>query len=129
MRTARLIAPEMTLETELPPAPKPASRSWKVAALRTSSLFDTAPRFDGQTFDPVLDADRLRRQLGRVFNVMRDGRWRTLRELAAAVEWRRRPSRPACGISETKTRARDVQRRRRGCGGLFEYRLLTGGRL
>jgi hypothetical protein len=33
----------------------------------TRTLFDTAPRFDGASFDPLLDQDRLSRQMGRVF--------------------------------------------------------------
>ena len=41
-----------------------------------------APRFDGPVYDPALDDDRLRRQLGRVFALMLDGRWRSLQEIA-----------------------------------------------
>jgi hypothetical protein len=50
--------------------------------MSTPSLFDIAPLFDGETFDPALDGDRLRRQLRRVYQVMRDGRWRSLDEIA-----------------------------------------------
>ena len=42
--------------------------------------------FDGETFDFDRDAERLTGQLDRVRSVMRDGRWRTLAEIAARVE-------------------------------------------
>ncbi len=41
------------------------------------------PHFDGATFDPDLDAERLGTQLVRVRAVMADGNWHTLAELAA----------------------------------------------
>ena len=82
--------------------------------------------FDGVTYDPALDADRLRILLGRVYAFMRDGEWRTLAEIAAA-----------CGGTEASVSARlrdlrkerfgayAVERRRVGQPdrGLFEYRL------
>lgn len=84
------------------------------------------PRFDGPVYDPALDADRLRRQLGRVWNLMIDGRWRTLYEIAQA-----------CGDPETSISAQirnlrkprfgghEVQNQRRtATGGSWEYRLL-----
>lgn len=43
------------------------------------------PTFDGATFDAQRDGERLNGQLERVARLMADGRWRTLRELAAAV--------------------------------------------
>lgn len=83
-------------------------------------------RFDGAVYDPALDDDRLRRQLGRVWALMRDGRWRTLFQIAAAT-----------GDPETSTSAQlrhlrkprfgryTVQKRRRtATGGTYEYRLL-----
>jgi hypothetical protein len=86
------------------------------------------PRFDGPAYDPALDDDRLRRQLGRVWTLMRDGEWRSLYEIAAAT-----------GDPETSTSAQlrhlrkprfggyTVEKRRRTPGaGTFEYRLLLG---
>lgn len=83
--------------------------------------------FDGSTFDSVLDAVRLSRQARLVFDLMRDGRWRTLQEIVRAI---------GCGSeSGVSARLRDfrkkrfgafvVDRRRRGEGenGLFEYQL------
>ena len=41
--------------------------------------------FDGETYDPPKDHARLTKQLDRVFALMRDGRYRTLAELAECV--------------------------------------------
>lgn len=46
-------------------------------------LFAQVRRFDGVTYDPALDHDRLDRQLGRVFHCLSDHRWWTLSELEA----------------------------------------------
>lgn len=42
--------------------------------------------FDGTTYDPVRDGERLGRQLDRVRDLMMDGEWRTLREIAKMVQ-------------------------------------------
>ena len=82
--------------------------------------------FDGPTFDPELDQARLTGQAHRVFNLMRDGVWRTLAEIEDSTQD------PQASIS---ARLRDlrkrkfggfvVERRRRGdeSRGLFEYRV------
>lgn len=98
-------------------------------SVRTPGLFDIAPRFDGPVYDPALDGDRLRRQLGRVSDLMRDGRWRTLYEIAEST-----------GDPETSTSAQlrhlrkprfagyiVEKRRRTALGGTWEYRLVLGG--
>jgi hypothetical protein len=59
--------------------------------MRTPSLFDVSPRFDGPAYDPALDHARLSKQLGRVFDAMQDGAWRT--HLAATAD--RYSTRPA----------------------------------
>lgn len=81
--------------------------------------------FDGDTYEPELDHDRLATLLDRVRTLMADGRWRTL---AAITE--------VCGGTEASVsaRLRDLRKprfgshdieRRRVCGsdGLFEYRM------
>jgi len=82
--------------------------------------------FDGATFDPALDGDRLRILLGRVYALMRDGEWRTLASIAER-----------CGGTEASVsaRLRDLRKDRFGAyrverrrlapaeSGLFEYRL------
>ncbi len=94
--------------------------------MRNPSLFDLQPRFDGSVYDPARDDGRLRRQLGRVYALMRDGRWRTLFEIAEAT------GDPQTSISAQLRHLRkprfgghDVQKRRRtALGGTYEYRLV-----
>jgi len=94
-----------------------------------ATLPTTAPRFDGPVYDPALDDDRLRRQLGRVSNLMRDGRWRTLYEIAETT------GDPQTSISAQIRHLRKPRfggyiaekRRRTTQGGTWEYRLLAGG--
>jgi hypothetical protein len=82
-------------------------------------------RFSGATLEPALDAERLTTQYERVFNLMRDGEWRTLAQIRAvtggseaAVSARLRDFRKAEHGSHT------VERRRVE-GGLFEYRVVV----
>lgn len=84
------------------------------------------PSFDGVTFDPEIDGDRLNNALGRVFRLMRDGEWRTLKQIAEQ-----------CGTSEAgaSARLRDLRKDKfsglgvkavdshRVDGGLWEYRV------
>lgn len=93
-------------------------------------------RFDGATLRPELDHKRLSGQLSRVWTLCRDGRWRTLGEIASTT------GSPESSVS---ARLRDlrkmrfgghlVDRRHRGepGSGLYEYRVIpnprTEGRL
>lgn len=95
------------------------------------------PLFDGDTFEPEKDAARLGKQLRSVFDVMKDGEWRSLGTIANAIQYA-----TASGGSFEKgiraseasisARLRDFRKakfgghtveRRRVNGGLFEYRL------
>lgn len=78
----------------------------------------------GSTYVPVFDRDRLNAQQKRIYRLMRDCQWRTLREIEKVTED------PQASIS---ARLRDfrklgliLERRRRGnpADGLHEYRLL-----
>lgn len=83
--------------------------------------------FDGKTYDPKFDRDRMENLLGRVWDALAGFRWWTLAELKTE-----------CGGSEAgvSARIRDlrkprfgghiVERRRRGdpSRGLWEYRLV-----
>lgn len=83
--------------------------------------------FDGITYDPKLDYQRLSGQLKRVFGVMVTGQWLTLSEIAkrtgdhseAAISARLRD------LRKSKFGGFEVARRRRGEAktGLWEYRL------
>lgn len=84
--------------------------------------------FEGVTYDPDKDYKRLKGQLWRVFQLMSDGKWRTLAELAeeaggseASVSARLRDLRkPQYGERQVE--------RQRVTGGLWQYRLVQSDR-
>jgi hypothetical protein len=84
-------------------------------------------RFDGSDLDAD-DEERLTGQALRVFAIMSDGQWRTLREIATAT------GDPEASVS---ARLRDFRKpphihdvdRRKHHGGLWEYRLKIRDRL
>lgn len=87
-------------------------------------LFDL-PRFNGADYDHRRDAPRLTNQLRRIFDLMRDGQWRTLREIADAT------GDPESSIS---AQLRHLRKRRFGShivkkeyrgNGLYVYRLIV----
>jgi len=89
------------------------------------TLFDLPAEFDGDTYSPKRDHDRLNAQLRRVRDLMLDGEWRTLREIAVAT------GDPEASVS---ARLRDLRKpkfghmtvERRYVGdGLFQYRIAT----
>jgi len=81
--------------------------------------------FDGETYEPEADFLRLAKQWRAVFDVMRDGRWRTLAEIRALV--------PTASESAISARLRDCRKERFGAHrvdkrrrfaarrGVFEY--------
>ena len=85
-----------------------------------------ATTFDGKTYDPAHDHDRLKKQLGRVWHWTINGGWSTLAELAqltgapeASVSARLRD------LRKPKFGGYIIDRRRRGLAsnGLWEYRM------
>jgi hypothetical protein len=97
---------------------------------REPDLF-TLPRpapskaFDGKTYQPERDHDRLTGQLERVFNLMRDGRWRTIPAIAYEVRG---------SESSVSARLRDFRKakygghtvqRERVRKGLYMYRVIV----
>ena len=86
-----------------------------------------AADFGGETYEPAHDAVRLHSQMLRVWQLMRDSKWRTLAEIAAAT------GDPTASVS---ARLRDFRKEQFGCHvverrprgprsrGLFEYRVL-----
>jgi hypothetical protein len=82
--------------------------------------------FDGKTYNPALDKHRLNKQLGRVFEVLKDGQWHTLGEIE------KRTGDPQASIS---ARVRDLRKPRFGSfnvehnrviEGLWQYRIKDG---
>ena len=81
-------------------------------------------RFDGATYVPERDDERLTSQLGRIWNLMRDGQWRTLNQIADTT------NDPPASVSSQLRHLRKVRfgahtvARRYIGRGLYEYRLL-----
>ena len=87
----------------------------------------TGADFNGPDYDPALDKARLTGQILRVYEVMQDQNWRSLREIANIT------GDPEASISaqlrhlrKVKFGEQEVNRRRRGerSQGLFEYQLI-----
>ena len=83
------------------------------------------PDFDGKTYQPKRDKDRLAAQLQLVRRCMADGRWRTLAQIETLTEA------PQASIS---ARLRDLRKPKFGGylverqyvkDGIWEYRVLT----
>lgn len=95
--------------------------------LQQNDLFGPKPmRFNGPAYEPEKDQERLTGQIFRVFSLMRDGKWRTLAEIAS------RTGDPQASISAQLRHLRkprfgghSVDKRARGdrANGLWEYRL------
>jgi len=86
------------------------------------------PHYNGPDYEPELDLTRLAGQTLRVFNLMRDGRYRTLDEIANVT------GDPAASVSAQLRHLRkqrfgghQVLKQRRGerSVGLFEYKLVV----
>jgi hypothetical protein len=91
-----------------------------------NDLFDGA-KFNGPVYEPEFDQDRLTGQIRRVYDLMIDGRWRTLDEISRAT------NDPHASISAQLRHLRkerfgshviDKQARGNRKTGLWEYRLL-----
>ena len=89
-----------------------------------------AAPFNGSDYEHKFDYERLRGQILRVFDLMKDGRWRTLAEIEAAT------GDPAASISaqlrhlrKDKFGSHTVDKQARGARetGLYEYRLTVNG--
>lgn len=88
----------------------------------TPTALPDAP-FDGAGYEPRRDHDRLKGQIKRIYDLMSDGRWRTLDDIAAAT------GDPHASISaqlrhlrKPKFGGHDVERQHIA-NGLHQYRL------
>lgn len=86
---------------------------------------EATARFDGATYDHEVDGPRLNLQLQRVYDVMKDGKWRTLSEIGDVTGY------PEASVS---ARIRDFRKskwggyrveRRRETPGLWKYKLFA----
>jgi hypothetical protein len=91
-------------------------------------LFTTQAKFDGPVYEARFDQARLTGQILRVFGLMSDARWRTLREIEDTT------NDPAASVSaqlrhlrKQRFGAHTVEKRARGerVTGLWEYRLIV----
>lgn len=96
-----------------------------VAAQTDLPLWAMSARFNGSDYDHDRDAPRLTAQMLRVYVLMADGNWRSLREIAAAT------GDPESSISAQLRHLRKprfgrhtVEKEYRG-DGLFVYRLIV----
>lgn len=83
--------------------------------------------FQGTTYVPSLDRERLGDQLIRVIDLMADGKWRSLREIAgatddpeASISARLRDIRKLCGADAMESRRRPSVDARKG---VWEYKV------
>ena len=82
--------------------------------------------FDGKTYEPTRDYVRLSGQLERVFELMKDGRWRALYEIKVAIG--------SGSEAAVSARLRDLRKQKYGAhtvermnieNGWFKYRLIV----
>jgi len=92
------------------------------------NLFTQPPLIQGLDYDPELDEKRLTGQMLKVFSYMRNGSWRTLFEIADAIQ------EPEASISaqlrhlkKDRNGSHTIEKRRRGepKRGLWEYKLIV----
>ena len=83
-------------------------------------LFLRQPSFDGSTFDPVQDGQRLRGQLQAVTRLMSDGHWRSLSQIADGAN---------CSEASASARLRDLRKLKFGGYTVERQRLNDGSGL
>lgn len=81
-------------------------------------------RFDGKAYVPARDDIRLTGQLRRIYALMKDGKWRSLRQIAEATgDPESSASAQLRHLRKERFGAHTIERRY-VAGGLFEYRLV-----
>jgi hypothetical protein len=86
-------------------------------------LPDMEKRFDGETYDPKRDGERLSGQLERVYHLMKDGKWRTLAMIASDAEGTEASVSARLRDLRKSKYGRHVVLRRHIRGGLWQYKL------
>jgi hypothetical protein len=105
---------------------------WKVSAQGNLQFEGKRNKFDGAEYVPALDDRRLTGQILRVYECMKDGKWRTLSELSLDVAFASGKHDGEASLSaqlrnlkKEKWGAHTIERRARGDRehGLYEYML------
>ena len=85
--------------------------------------------FQGDDYDRTRDAGRLGAQLQRVYDVMKDGRWRSHQEIVEILMWGGKPREKEASIARQVRYLKDIPGclvLRQFCGnGLYRYSLST----
>ena len=90
------------------------------------------PKFNGPEYDPERDYTRLKNQIGRVFKIMKDRKWRTLNNISEATSLHTSHGNPDPEAS-VSAQLRHLRKKRFGShtinrkhilNGLFEYQLI-----
>lgn len=87
--------------------------------------------FPGPCYDPALDKDRLNKQLGKIYDLMRDQRYRTLSEIHESTGYSEASiSAQLRHLRKTEYGMHTVNKRRRGepGQGLWEYQVIPNTR-
>jgi hypothetical protein len=89
----------------------------------------STPLVNGPGFVPELDEKRLNSQAGRIFELMKDGRWRTLAEITERCKPGGEASMSA-QLRSLRKKGHTVNRKRTGNpkSGLFSYQLVVKGK-
>lgn len=99
----------------------------KIGTRDIENLFNPLPDFDGADYESEKDHERLSGQIKRVFDLMQDGQWRILDEIASATgDPHASISAQLRNLRKDKFGAYEVVKRPRSNreSGLFEYRLI-----
>ena len=89
---------------------------------------DFTARFDGSDIDPKLDQKRLSGQLEKIFNLMKDGSYRTLRDISDILGYGESSiSANLRNLRKVRFGLHTIDKRRKGeaSNGLWEYKLIT----
>lgn len=100
----------------------------KFVKIKSDSIYDDGPHFDGVTYEAKYDCKRLKSQKDKIFMLMKDGVWRTLGEInnstgapeASASACLRDFRKPKFGFHTVERRIRGDRHR-----GLYEYKLVV----
>jgi len=102
------------------------SGCWAILAVTVDAPL--VARFDGPDYNPALDDERLTKQIGRVYDIMKDGSWRPLDGIQWAIEHRFNTKDPLTSISAQIRHLRkprfggyNIERKREG--NLWLYRM------